>query len=135
MLKLCQFYKLCHYVMTLTCQYLRVSGSILKCSLKLFQGVSSEKQSNEVDLDRKTGKPIFLKLSVFSPDIKTDIIFEIYGIENPRKTLFGQSLSSLSVSRKVKSPILIPIRYQHNQGLLTLAGECCANMHKWVLLA
>ena len=29
--------------------------------------------------------PVFRKLSVFSSDIKTDIIFGIYGIENPRK--------------------------------------------------
>ena len=38
----------------------------------------------------KTEKPVnryFFKLSVFLSDNKTDIVFGIYGVENPRKRL------------------------------------------------
>ena len=48
-------------------------------------GVSGHKQTYKVAVEWKTGKPISGKLSVFLPGVKTDTIFGIYGIENPRK--------------------------------------------------
>ena len=66
-------------------QILRVSPSVLKTTecpcLVVFGGFLSWK----VRKKWKTGKPVFLKIAGFSPDIKTDTIFGISDIENLRK--------------------------------------------------
>ena len=65
--------------------FLRVSPSVLKITkcpcLVVFDGPLSYKTKKKL----KTGKPVFLKIIGFSPDTKTDTIFGIYGIENPKK--------------------------------------------------
>ena len=65
--------------------FLRVSPKVLKRPEKPYMGVFYHKITLKVDKNWKTGKPAFWKLSVFLSDMKTDIIFGILGIENPRK--------------------------------------------------
>ena len=89
-----QLGQLTNRIVLFPCRYqsvvleLRVSPSVLKRPRKACMDVFLDNLSKKVRKMWKTGKPVFWKLSVFLSDIKTDIIFGISGIENPRKNCF-----------------------------------------------
>ena len=51
----------------------------------MFLTVYYHKKLKKVIKQSKTEKPVFWKITGFLPEMKTDGIFGIYGIENPEK--------------------------------------------------